>query len=236
MAAPVPPEAERLYGLPLDEFVGGRNELAKELRAAGRREDADRVKELRRPPPALWAVNQLGRTQEAEVGELLAAAERLRGGDRAAAEDVSRGVDRLVRRAREVLADGGHAASDATLQRVAATLRAAAGDPEHAADLQAGRLAEEVEPAGFDAMAALAGQPPPSAEPKPAKQTPRRDTTRLRKAREAVDSARKRARALGRAAETAEREASRARSEADRADAELERAEHELQRLRGGDV
>jgi hypothetical protein len=230
--ATVPPEAEQLYGLPLEDFVGARNELAKELRGAGRREEADQVKGLRRPPAALWAVNQLARAHEADLGKLLEAAERVRGGDIEAAHDVSSGVDRLARSARGVLAGGGHAASDATLQRVAATLRAAAADPAHAEALREGRLTEEVEAAGFDAMAALAGAPARKPARTPTKEAPRRDTTRLRKAREAVDAARKRARALGREADAAEREATRARADADRAEADLERAERELRELR----
>jgi hypothetical protein len=235
VSAPVPPEAARLFGLPLDEFVAGRNELVKDLRAEGRREEADQVKELRRPPPALWAVNQLGRTQADDVQELIRAAERLRGGKIEAADDVSRAVEQLVRNARPLLEEGGHAPSDATLQRVASTLRGAAADEEHAAALQDGRLTEEVEPAGFAAMAALAGAPPrtPTAEQAEAEAEPRVDTGRLRKARDSLSDAKKRARELGRAADTAEREAVRARTAAERAAADVERAEAELRRLQG---
>src|SRR5262245_61939235 len=132
MPAGAPPEAERLYGLPLDEFVSERNALARELRTEGRREEADLVRELRRPALAVWAINQLARRQADQVARLLEAGDRLRSGKLEAAEEVSSTIDQLVRSARGLLAGSGHAASDATVQRVAATLRAAVADDEHA--------------------------------------------------------------------------------------------------------
>jgi hypothetical protein len=231
----VPPEAERLYGLPLGEFVDERDALARELRAEGRRDEAERIRALRRPPLALWAVNQLARRHGDEVAQLLAAGERMRSGESGAAEDVSLAVDRLVRSGREVLQQSGHAAGDTTLQRIAATLRAAPANEEHAAALRAGRLTEELEPAGFAAMAAFAAAPTPTGGAE-AKSRPRASSDnrrkRLREAEAAVAAARKRASALGREADEAERAARRARAEADRAEAEAARAERNVDRLR----
>src|SRR3954454_11739725 len=45
--APVIDEADRLYGLSLEDFVAERDALAKELRRDGRRAEADEVKALR---------------------------------------------------------------------------------------------------------------------------------------------------------------------------------------------
>ena len=39
-----------LFAAPLEDFVEARNELAKQLRGEGRREEADRVKAMRKPP------------------------------------------------------------------------------------------------------------------------------------------------------------------------------------------
>jgi hypothetical protein len=48
------PSVDRLYELPLDEFVAARDALAKE-----RKDPA--VKKLRKPTVPAWAVNQLAR-------------------------------------------------------------------------------------------------------------------------------------------------------------------------------
>jgi hypothetical protein len=234
MPAGVPPEAERLYGLPLEQFVQERNALARELRSEDRREDADRVAALRRPPLAVWAINQLARVGGKELDRLLVAGDRLRAGDVDAADELSAAVDTLVRQARKLLDDAGHAASDATAQRIASTLRAAPADEANAEALRSGQLTEELEPAGFAAMAALAGtaRPPASAKQAEATAADERRGRRLREARTAVDEARKRARELERTADAAEREARKARAEADRAQAEVERAERALGRLR----
>jgi hypothetical protein len=234
MPAGVPPEAERLYGLPLEEFVQERNALARQLRSDGRREDADRVAALRRPPLAVWAINQLARAGGKAFDRLFEAGDRLRAGDPEGADELSAAVDTLVRGARKVLEDAGHAAGDATAQRIASTLRAAPADAANAEALRSGQLTEELEPAGFAAMAALAGgtRPPASAKEAGATATDERKGRRLRQARVAVDEARKRARELERAADVAEREARKARAEADRAQAEVERTERALDRLR----
>ena len=234
MPAGVPPEAERLYGLPLEKFVEERNALARSLRQEDRREEAEQVAALRRPSLPVWAINQVARQGSIDLDRLFAAGERLQGGDLAAADDVASAVDALVRQARTVLADAGHAASDAAAQRIAATLRAAPADEAHAEALRSGRLTEELEPAGFGAMAALAGAPRQQASAGKTAAAPADDrrVRRLSEARAAVDEARKRARELERAADAAEREARKARAESERAQAEVERTERALGRLR----
>ena len=54
-------ETARLYGLPLDEFTAERDAVAKRLRADGEREEAARIKKLRKPSVPAWAVNQAAR-------------------------------------------------------------------------------------------------------------------------------------------------------------------------------
>ena len=71
-------ELDSLYAAPLDEFVAERDALAKRLRADGDREAADRVKALRKPSAAVWAVNQLARRQQKDYRALLEAGDRLR--------------------------------------------------------------------------------------------------------------------------------------------------------------
>ena len=60
-----------LYRLPLAEFVAGRDQLARQLRAAGDREAARRVAALRRPSISAWAANQLARAAPNAMAELL---------------------------------------------------------------------------------------------------------------------------------------------------------------------
>src|SRR5688500_9928794 len=71
-------EIGRLYGLPQKEFVTARNALAKELRGAGEREQANAVAALEKPSALAWAVNQLRRAESDAVERLLAVADELR--------------------------------------------------------------------------------------------------------------------------------------------------------------
>ena len=72
-------DEDTLYGLPLEEFVAARDALAKELRAAGDREEAAVVKKLAKPTRAAWAVNMLARSHADEVRALVDAGTALAG-------------------------------------------------------------------------------------------------------------------------------------------------------------
>jgi hypothetical protein len=160
---------DRLLSVPLDRFVEERNGAARELRSAGDREMAAWVASLRRPTPAVWALDQVARTEPQRVGWLLDLGGELRTvqgravrGDREAAarmqdlgRQVQRAVDDTVRRATELLRDAGHGASTDTAFAMASTLRAAlAGSDELREQLAAGRLLapESVPGFGFDGV------------------------------------------------------------------------------------
>src|SRR5512132_864609 len=186
-----------LYRLPLAEFVAGRDQLARRLRAAGDREAARRVAALRRPSVSAWAANQLARAAPHALAELLevgaalaqaqqdalagqpGAARRLR----SASAQLRAAISRLSQRAETLLLRAGHAASDATLARLAATLQAAAtGDHLTRAALAEGRLAGDLDPAGFGlpSEAAPADAAPTPAAPPVADRGPgRREQARL---------------------------------------------------------
>jgi hypothetical protein len=66
-------ELDRLYRLPLAEFTGARNELAKR---SGKR--SAEIKALAKPPVAAWAVNQLYWQRRPEYDALVDAAQQLR--------------------------------------------------------------------------------------------------------------------------------------------------------------
>jgi DNA-directed RNA polymerase specialized sigma24 family protein len=155
-------ELDRLYGLPLEDFTRTRNDLASRLSKAGQKDVAAEVKALAKPSVPVWAVNQLARREPGEVRALLKTGEEVRetqartlrggGGEvlRAKLAEQRNAVRALARLARDVLADEGRTASDATIERIAKTLDAAAVDEQARPLLEAGRLTEELEPAGFD--------------------------------------------------------------------------------------
>ena len=152
---------DELFGLAPEEFVAARDELARRLKREGDAEAAARVKALRRPPLSAWAVNRLAREQGPALAPLLAAGERLRAATqaalagegaaelRAAAKAEREAVAGLVRAALELLGEAGHPATDATRDRVAATLHAAAASPEAAELVRHGRLTADLDPSGF---------------------------------------------------------------------------------------
>jgi hypothetical protein len=225
-------EPDDLYGLPLDRFVAERGALAKALRADRRREEAKEVAGLRKPSVAAWAVNQLVRTQDAGVGELLAAGDALRSaqedllagkGDaralRAAGERERAAVDALVEAARGLLTSGGLELSEPVVERVADTLHAAALDEDARRQVQAGRLERELRHVGLglglgEGAAAPAPAASARARAKPAgkpapkeREDDRKETARAERARADKRAQRERAAARkeARAAGTAAR-------------------------------
>jgi hypothetical protein len=156
---------DELFDLPPEDFVAARDELARRLRREGDAEAARRVKALRRPSVSAWAVNRLARERGPAVDRLLAAGERLRaahraalageGADelRAAAKAEREAVGGLVAAALELLGEAGHPTTEATRDRVAATLHAAAASPDAADLVRHGRLTADLDPSGFGAAA-----------------------------------------------------------------------------------
>jgi len=163
-------EADKLYGLPLEDFVAQRDALAKQLRADGRRADADEVKALRKPQAVVWAVNQLMRTQRKAARALVDAADRAakHPGDRDALRAHHDALDQLTTAGAGLLSGRGRALSPDALLRVRSALHAASLDRERREEFSAGRLSEEPAPAGFGAFT---GMPAPKKKdpPKPAK-------------------------------------------------------------------
>lgn len=234
MADPV----DELYALPLAQFTEARNALAKERR------DPE-IRRLKKPTVSAWAVNQLARRREVDMQRLIRAGERLeqaqrrvvRGGDQSAFAEARREEREAVRRLRaeaaEILRNGGHPATDATLERLAATLHAAAATKDGRRLLREGRLDEDLEPLGFGVFEGVT--PRPARRPTGrAAATPKVDE-RLEKARAELTSARADADAAAKAAQAAERAAEAARREADRAAERVARLEGRVRELEGTD-
>src|SRR3954470_17169884 len=221
-------EADRLYGLPLEQFTAERDAAAKALRKAGDREAAAVLAKLQKPTAAAWAANQIARTEPDVRDEFLAAGAALReaqeatlsgdaGGLREATRAQRAAVDAFMAAA-QPLQPGGRPLSRAMSDRLRTTLLAAAGNEELSEALADGRLALEAEAGG--------AWPPPDASDVAA--APRRSTPRPaakpadRGGRKIVRDTNKRA-----DAKSAEREAVAEREREQREAARREREELE---------
>ncbi len=217
-------ELDRLYALPLNEFTAARDEVAKRLRGEDERELADEVKRLRKPSVAVWLVNRLAREREVDVKRLLKAGEALAKAQAAptresfaeARRDEQHALERLAAAARELAGQEGVGAAAA--DRATQTLRAASLTPEGRDLLRQGRLTEELEPPGFEALTGMPSPPPRAKRP-----PPKRKNGKLKKARERVEKLKAEERELAAAARAAQREADAAGERLVKAEAELER-------------
>lgn len=143
--------AEALHRVPHEAWVAERKRLAAELKAAGDKAGAAQLAKLPRPPLSAWVVNQLWWRAPEPFAQLLAAAERSRVGDFAAAATARRdAIAALKARAASLLVEAGHAAQEATLRRVTTTLSALAAAGGFEPDLP-GMLRADRDPPGFDA-------------------------------------------------------------------------------------
>jgi hypothetical protein len=217
---------------------------------------AARIGELKKPSVSAWAVNQLARQRELDVqrliktGEALEQAQReaIEGGEsngfQAARRDEAAALGRLVDEATKIIPS----ASSSTLERVAKTLRAAAATPEGRNLIRQGRLTEDLEPPGFEALAGLAPKKPRAATRRRAPSVPAGRARRLealRQKKQAADEEAKRTAAEAKGLELAAREADQsarkarkaaeaARKRADAAAAQATRIEAELSEFDNG--
>jgi hypothetical protein len=232
----IDPEIDRLYQLPLAEFTGARNALAKTAGA-----DAADVRALQKPPVAAWAVNQLYWRNRDVYDALIAAATAQRQAHaavlagkqtdlRATGRTHDKAVETALKSVLDLLRDEGHPATDATRQAILTTLRALpASDPP-------GRLSRTLQPGGFEALTGISitGKTPP-APVKPA--ATKSSTAPASVARKKVDpQARARAKAhvatAARALRAAEHTARREEFEAARAQRDAQQAARTLESAR----
>jgi hypothetical protein len=159
--------AADLYALPPAEFTAARDELAKQARAAGQRDDAALIKKLTRPTVSAWLVNQFVRTAPESMDRLyelalaLHAAQQELAGDRLRELSVQRRqlMAELMPEVGRVAADSGVTASAAALDEIRATLEAALADAGAREAVRTGQLTRALSYAGLgevDLAAALA--------------------------------------------------------------------------------
>lgn len=230
--AELPQEAERLLAAAPDEFVAERKRMVRELRDAGRREEADAVAAMRKPPAVVLVVNRAARDRPQAARDATAATERvleaLSGdpeGYREATKELEQALDLLADVALAHVAPRGKAATDATSRRVRDLLRAAVSGEDGRAALARGALTEELETAGFTA---LAGAVPTRSAPPP-KRRAGGDASAAKREREKQRARAKQLRAELAKAEAALRDAERSLK---RAAEERERAAAAVAALR----
>jgi hypothetical protein len=243
-----------LYGLPLERFIPERNALAKELRAAGRRDDAASVAAMRKPSLAAWAVNQLVRTQRRAVAALFDAGDALQRaqsdllagrGDPLALREAGKreraSVATLLEAARGLLSAEGHELSPAMLERVSDTLHAGALDGHARAEVEHGCLHRELRHIGLgadQAVSSRASRTSGAGKPRPARKaaasnTERRSAQAERERSERLKAARRAEAEARRAAEHADRAVKSAQQRRDHAADSLAKAEAALADARG---
>jgi hypothetical protein len=164
--------ADELYALTPAEFTAARDERARQVRAAGQRDEAAAIKKLARPTASAWLVNQLARSAPDrlirlyELGEELQEAQRTLDGDRLRELSAQRRqlISELLPVASDLAGQADQPASSAVLGEVRATLEAALADAGARAAVRSGRLTKALAYAGLgevDLTAALAVATPP---------------------------------------------------------------------------
>ena len=238
-------EIDKLYGVPLDEFVHDRDELAKRLRREGEREAAEQVKKLRKPSAGAWALNQAVRRRRKETDALLAAGERLRaaheslmsGGDQAELRDAmreERGLASALADCAEAIASETGKSGPALRERVRSTLHAAAVDEEAREELAKGRFVREREAVGLGPFAGAPVMPAkgrPKGDRAPAKG---RKGGRAAAGDGAASAARAKERSAAEREKAAERERREQLAEAQRAVEEAQAALEEAEATHAG--
>jgi hypothetical protein len=202
---------EGLYRAPLASFVAERRRRAAELRDAG--DEAAAAKLAKRPRPTIgaWTVNQLYWHARDAFDDMLAAAERVRAGDRTAVSDHREAIARLRKRAVAILKEARRGATEATLRRVTTTLAAIAATGGFDPDLP-GTLAADRDPPGFEVIAParsdarLRRAESPRVRPRARNAAAEREPARRDAARRAAEAAERRRREAERARRSTERD------------------------------
>jgi hypothetical protein len=155
-----------LFQLPLSEFTAARNALASQLKKSGHADEAARIKTLAKPSISAWAVNQLFWRHRKLFDRLIASGEEFREAQaaqisgkaadiRKPLEERRKALAELAQAAAVVLKEASHPATPETMRRVTTTLEALSTLANVPDAPRAGRLTDDVDPPGFETLAAL---------------------------------------------------------------------------------
>jgi hypothetical protein len=149
--------ASRLYAAPAADFIATRNELAKELKAAGDQLGSTRLKALRKPTVAAWLANLVARELPDDIDDLLALGDEFReatadlDGERLRELTPRRHklLDQLAKSASGLSEREGQKVSADVGQKLRETLDAALVDPAAGEAVREGRLSSALRHVGF---------------------------------------------------------------------------------------
>ena len=244
-----------VYRGPFEEFVSRRDALAKQLRAAKRREDADRVKALRKPSRTAWALDSIVHEDAEPIEQLAAAITAAQGASSGA--DIRAAMETVRTAVRAVAAAGARVAIRAGQpiepNALITAVHAVIGDAGAFQDLRAGRLVDVPDAGGLDILTAISTIAPsspsiappvpeparPASSAKPAAKDDkaalaaraalRRAETSLADVRERLEHAEQSVRDAKAHVDAAEEALSRAQAEAQARRADLERARRDAE-------
>ena len=159
-------EIDALFKGTLGDFTAARNTLAARLKKAGRAEESEQVKSLVKPSVTAWAVNHLYWHHRGAFDRLLETGEQFRRAQ--AAQLAGRSAElrgplearrsalaELAKVAAAVLREAGSSATPENMRRVTTTLEALSTYGTLPDAPRPGRLHDDVEPPGFETLAAL---------------------------------------------------------------------------------
>ena len=228
---------QSVYRGSLEEFVRRRDTLAKQLRSDKRREDAERVKALRKPSRTAWLLNNIVYEDPAPIDRLAAAIAGAQDAQSGSGADLRTALENVRAAVRDVASAGARAGVrfghpvDAT--SLVSSVNALIGDANAFGELRAGLLVDIPEGGGLDFLAAIASPAPKSAKTvetrKPAERT---DSTELKAARKALQSAETVLADASERARAAERALTEAQTRLDAAEKQLQRAKEEAESRR----
>jgi hypothetical protein len=154
-------DLDSLFKLPLGEFTAARNALVAQLKKAGKQAEAEEVTALVKPSVSAWVVNQLYWRHHESFDRLIEAGDRLLRaqtsqlkGDAGREPIIARraAVTALGDMAAEILREANHGATRDLLRRVMSTLEALSSYGSRPGAPVAGRLTNDLEPPGFEAL------------------------------------------------------------------------------------
>jgi hypothetical protein len=213
----------RIYSGPLEGFIARRDALAKELRAAGRKDDAATVKALRKPSRLAWSLNAAVQAEQGAVDALVARvtavveSQSSGGNVRGSIDGLRAAVREFADQAGRAAAAQGHDAEHADLMQA---VLAVIGESDAFSALRAGRLVDIPEAGGLDFLTWLPSNAAPARET--VDETTAAPAAQSAAALEAAEAALAEARKTAAAAEYAFRAAE---TEVERAEDQLKRAE-----------
>ncbi|MEV8378519.1 hypothetical protein AB0P21_37620 [Kribbella sp. NPDC056861] len=149
--------ADALYAAPSADFISRRNELAKELKAAGDQLGSTRLKALRKPTVAAWLANLVARELPDDVDDLLALGDEFRAAtadlDGERLRDLTpkrhKLLDQLAKSAAGLADREGQKVSADVAQKLRETLDAALVDPAAGEAVRDARLTSALRHVGF---------------------------------------------------------------------------------------